>query len=139
MYEIIEYHSLFFCRDMLTPLSNNQIYNNAEFIHPRGSYRKKPPTIMEYILNSVFNIFKKQDPYTDRRKSLFQKRRMKFDNYGLKQNMYRPRRPFKSESINSVLVDCRYVIPRKMKCSKIFPYGHLKCCSLVNRKQRRRY
>ena len=74
----------FFCLDMLTPLSNNQIYNNAEFIHPRGSYRKKPPTIMEYILNSVFNIFKKQDPYTDRRKSLFQKRRMKFVNYGLK-------------------------------------------------------
>ena len=138
MYMILKYHLSRFL-DMLMPLSNNQIYNNAEFIHPRGSYRKKSPTIMEYILNSVFNIFKKQDPYASKRKSLFQKRRMKFDNYGLKQNMYRPRRPFKSESINSVLVDCRYVIPRKMKCSKIFPYGHLKCCSLVNRKQRRRY
>ena len=124
--------------DMLTPISYNQINNNAEVLHQRGSYRKKSPTIMEYFINSIFSIFKSPDPYNKRRKSVLQKRRMKFDNQRLKQNKYRPRRPFNTNSINSVLVDCRYVIPRQMKCSKIFPYGHLKCCSLVNRKRRRR-
>ena len=124
---------------MLTPMSHNDIHHNAQSIYSRESYRKKSPTILEYFFNSISNIFKQRNPYSSRRKSFLQKRRMKFDNPGLKQNMYRPRRTYNTNSIDSVLVDCRYVIPRQMKCSKVFPYGHLKCCSLVNQKRGKRF
>ena len=119
----------------------NHVHNNAELFRPRESYAKKSPTILEYFVESLMNKFKKRDSYTSRRRSPLQKRRVKFDSprFERPRSMYRPRRTFNSDSINSVLVDCRYAIPRQVRCSKKFRYGHLRCCSLVERKYRRRF
>ena len=123
---------------LLTPIS----YTNANrernrFLHyqdgqkflQRRSQTKSSPTILEYL----FNKLKRAINNSKKRRSLIQKRRLKLERsrFVRPHKIYHTERNFNPNFVNSVSVQCRRKYPRRVKCSKRFPYEHLRCCSVL--------
>ena len=128
---------------LLTPLSyiisnreHNRFsrYKDGERFPQSRSQTRSSPTIFEYFFNKLKLAFN-----SNKRRSLIQNRRLKLDRSTFRRqpNYFHAHRHFNSDYDNSVLVECGPKSRRWLDCSERFPYGHLRCCSVLRGNHRR--
>jgi len=120
-------------------------------LHQRQHPTTSPPTVFDHFFGDLLDKVKPStflsNP-TKKYRSNFSKRRALIQNHRPKKpepsrfvrpsNVYRPERYSNQNYRDSRLVDCRTNSQQdNLEFSKKFPYGHLRCCSIVRRNFRR--